>query len=129
MTIWDAAGYVASTLVVTAFCMKDILRLRVVASLSNVAFLAYGLALGLVPVWLLHALLLPVNLWRLWQYCSRERASRALAQVSVIRMGAQRPKVSRSRASTAGRISGAVTWVRRNPGVRAPDARCLSRRR
>jgi hypothetical protein len=58
--------------VITAFCMKDILRLRLAASVSNVAFLIYGLGLGLTPVWLLHAILLPVNLWRLWQCCSRD---------------------------------------------------------
>jgi len=72
MTIWDTAGYLASSLVLTAFCMKDIARLRVAASVSNVAFLIYGLGLGLAPVWLLHAILLPVNLWRLWQYSARE---------------------------------------------------------
>jgi hypothetical protein len=72
MTIWDTAGYLASSLVITAFCMKDILRLRLAASVSNVAFLIYGLGLGLTPVWLLHAILLPVNLWRLWQYASRD---------------------------------------------------------
>ena len=74
MTIWDTAGYLASSLVITAFCMKDILRLRLAATVSNVAFLIYGLGLGLTPVWLLHAILLPVNLWRLWQYSSRDRA-------------------------------------------------------
>jgi hypothetical protein len=73
MTMWDTAGYLASSLVITAFCMKDILRLRLAASVSNVAFLIYGLGLGLTPVWLLHAILLPVNLWRLWQYGSRDR--------------------------------------------------------
>jgi hypothetical protein len=72
MTIWDTAGYLASSLVITAFCMKDILRLRLAALVSNVAFLIYGLGLGLAPVWLLHAILLPVNLWRLWQYVSRD---------------------------------------------------------
>ena len=72
MTIWDTAGYLASSLVITAFCMKDIRQLRLAALVSNVAFLVYGLGLGLVPVWLLHAILLPVNLWRLWQYGSRD---------------------------------------------------------
>jgi len=72
MTIWDTAGYLASSLVITAFCMKDIRQLRLAALVSNVAFLVYGLGLGLVPVWLLHAILLPVNLWRLWQYSSRD---------------------------------------------------------
>ena len=67
MRFWDAAGYLAAGLVVTAFCMKGITALRVVALVSNVAFLVYGIGLGLVPVWLLHAILLPINGWRLWQ--------------------------------------------------------------
>ena len=60
-------------LVVTAFCMKGIIALRVVALVSNVAFLVYGIGLGLVPVWLLHAILLPINGWRLWQAVSSAR--------------------------------------------------------
>jgi hypothetical protein len=67
MRLWDAAGYLASGLVVMAFCMKDIIPLRVVALISNIAFLIYRIALGLAPVWLLHAILLPINGWRLWQ--------------------------------------------------------------
>ena len=68
---WDAVGFLGSGLVITAFCMKDIVQLRIVAVASNMAFLAYGIALGLMPVWLLHLLLLPVNLGRLWQISSR----------------------------------------------------------
>ena len=67
MNAWNAVGFLAAGLVVTAFCMKDILHLRIVAVASNVAFLAYGVAFGLMPVWLLHLVLLPVNLVRLWQ--------------------------------------------------------------
>jgi hypothetical protein len=67
MNAWNAIGFLAAGLVITAFCMKDILHLRIIAVASNVAFLAYGVALGLIPVWLLHAVLLPVNLVRLWQ--------------------------------------------------------------
>jgi hypothetical protein len=67
MNTWNAVGFLAAGLVITAFCMKDILHLRIVAVASNVAFLAYGVALGLIPVWLLHLVLLPVNLVRLWQ--------------------------------------------------------------
>ncbi len=71
MNAWDAVGFVAAGLVITAFCMKDILHLRIVAVASNVAFLAYGVAFGLIPVWLLHLVLLPVNLVRLWQVGGR----------------------------------------------------------
>jgi hypothetical protein len=67
MRLWDAAGYLASCLVVLAFRMRNIVPLRLAALGSNIAFLIYGVALGLVPVWLLHAILLPVNGWRLWQ--------------------------------------------------------------
>lgn len=62
---WDACGYVASGLVLAAFYMKDMVPLRIVALSSNLAFIAYGLALGLTPIWLLHALLLPLNGYRL----------------------------------------------------------------
>src|SRR5262245_49517675 len=62
---WDAIGYVASILVLTAFGMKSIIPLRVVAMCSNLVFIIYGLALGLTPIWSLHAVLLPMNAWRL----------------------------------------------------------------
>ena len=72
MSLPNAAGYLASALVVLAFCMREIIPLRLAALASNIAFLAYGIALGLSPVWLLHAILLPINGWRLWQaICAR----------------------------------------------------------
>jgi hypothetical protein len=67
MKLWEAIGYLASVLVLIAFCMRHIVSLRVMAIMSNIAFLIYGIGLGLAPVCLLHALLLPVNGWRLWQ--------------------------------------------------------------
>src|SRR5262249_17967767 len=47
------------------FCMKDMAPLRLVALCSNLAFITYGCALGLTPIWLPHALLLSVNGCRL----------------------------------------------------------------
>jgi hypothetical protein len=64
---WELCGYVASGLVLTAFYMKDMIPLRLAALASNVAFIAYGLALGLTPIWLLHAVLVPLNGYRLVQ--------------------------------------------------------------
>ena len=88
MRLWDAAGYLAAGLVITAFCMKGMVPLRIVALTSNVAFLVYGIGLGLVPVWLLHAILLPVNSWRLWQRIARRPTAAApearLGQASVV---------------------------------------------
>lgn len=55
MTLCQTTGYLAACLVVMAYCMKDIGSLRAMAIASNVAFLVYGIGLGLVPVWSLHA--------------------------------------------------------------------------
>ena len=63
----DLVGYLASGLVVLTFYMDDMISLRVAAIFSNIAFLAYGLSLGLGPVILLHGILLPLNVWRLRQ--------------------------------------------------------------
>src|SRR5215472_3000502 len=78
MTAWNASGYVASALVLAAFCMKEMVPLRIVALCSNLAFIAYGMGLGLTPIWLLHAVLLPMNVWRLCEL--REAASIGPAQ-------------------------------------------------
>ena len=70
MTQCDTIGYLASGLVLITFAMKDMIQLRIVAMCSNVAFIAYGLSLGLPPVVVLHAILLPMNSWRLWEVLS-----------------------------------------------------------
>ncbi len=64
---WEALGYVASALVLAAFYMKEMIPLRIAALASNILFIAYGAALGLTPIWLLHLLLLPMNGCRLLQ--------------------------------------------------------------
>jgi hypothetical protein len=65
MTVLNVVGYVASALVVITFYMKEMVPLRVAALCSSVAFLIYGVGLGLGPVVLLHGMLIPLNAWRL----------------------------------------------------------------
>jgi CRP/FNR family cyclic AMP-dependent transcriptional regulator len=62
----DAAGYIASSLVLLTFCMSEMVPLRIAALCSNVAFIVYGVELHLGPVLALHCVLIPVNAWRLW---------------------------------------------------------------
>ncbi len=69
----DPVGYLASLLVLTAFCMRGIVALRVAAIASNLAFIVYAALSGIEPVLLLHALLLPVNVYRLAQALRGER--------------------------------------------------------
>jgi len=70
----EIAAWVASALVFLTFFMKTMIPLRIVAIVSNVAFIGYallGLRYGifdkLLPILVLHVLLLPLNVFRLWQ--------------------------------------------------------------
>ena len=70
----EIAAWVVSALVFATFFMKTMTALRVVAITSNVAFIAYallGLRYGIfekiLPIFVLHALLLPLNIVRLYE--------------------------------------------------------------
>ena len=65
MSAIDLLGYSAALAVLATFCMSSIVHLRIVAILSNVLFVSYGLLAHLYPVFLLHAILLPINLLKL----------------------------------------------------------------
>jgi CRP/FNR family cyclic AMP-dependent transcriptional regulator len=63
----EGIGYLASLLVFCTFYMKTMIPLRCVAIASNVVFMTYGLTGRVYPVFVLHAVLLPLNLRRLQQ--------------------------------------------------------------
>jgi CRP/FNR family transcriptional regulator, cyclic AMP receptor protein len=63
----EAAGYLASALVLATFCMKTMIPLRAAAICSNFAFIIYGFYDSVWPVLILHAILLPLNSWRALQ--------------------------------------------------------------
>ena len=67
-------GYIASALVFMAFFMRSRARLRQVGIASNLAFILYGTLSHVIPVLILHALLLPLNTWRLWEIIRTKRA-------------------------------------------------------
>lgn len=63
----EAIGYLASALVFATFYMSTMRLLRTVAILSNLAFILYGYLVGAMPILVLHSVLLPLNVWRLYQ--------------------------------------------------------------
>ena len=65
MSSVDILGYLASLLVLATFCMRGMVTLRLMAIVSNLVFIGYAAIAGIHPVLLLHALLLPMNVWRL----------------------------------------------------------------
>jgi hypothetical protein len=63
----DGLGFCASFALLASFCMTTIFTLRIFALASNIVFSAYGLLAHVYPVVFLHALLLPINLLKLWR--------------------------------------------------------------
>lgn len=90
----ETLGYAASSLVLATFCMKRMVPLRIIAICSNFAFLTYGLFLHLMPIVILHAVLVPINLRRLTQTCNptnefRQFVSRGCACIHSLAVGAR----------------------------------------
>lgn len=63
----DFIGYIAASFVLATFCMRSMCALRFVAIASNLAFIAYGYLGDLIPILVLHAMLLPMNIVRLME--------------------------------------------------------------
>jgi hypothetical protein len=61
----DLIGYVASSLVFATFYVKRILTLRIIAICSNITFILYAFECHLHPIFILHSLLLPLNIYRI----------------------------------------------------------------
>ena len=75
ITTTDALGYSAAALVLLTFSLRSIAALRTAAIVSTVLFIAYALAAASTPILLLHATLLPLNIWRLWENRSHKPLS------------------------------------------------------
>jgi hypothetical protein len=72
--IVDAVGFAAAGFVLATFCMRSMSALRWMAIASNLTFMTYGYLANLAPVLLLHALLFPINAYRLAQLFGKRDA-------------------------------------------------------
>ena len=61
----DLLGFAAALAVLAGFCMNSIRPLRRLALASNVLFVLYGLLAHIYPVFVLHMILMPINLVKL----------------------------------------------------------------
>jgi hypothetical protein len=75
MTSADLLGWTAAALMVCTFVCRQARAMRPLAVATNLAFIGYGVTASLPPVLALHALLLPINLWR-WSECLGARQPR-----------------------------------------------------
>src|ERR1700730_14072138 len=124
----DFMGYAAALAVLGAFCMTGIIPLRVLAIVSNILFAAYGILAHLYPVFLLHLVLLPINLGKLMRLLQGERGAlvrsggRGRAKKSELR----HRRLLRTRCDTprhrrtAARISAPKTRVHHSSRAQGP---------
>ena len=73
MNLGNALGFLGVAFCFASFVMKRMVSLRVLALVSNVCFIAYGLIESLLPSIILNAALLPVNARRLWEIIKLSR--------------------------------------------------------
>ncbi len=65
MSIPEILGYLATAFNIAAYSMRTMIPLRILAIISNGVFIVYGAVGGVYPVLVLHAILLPLNSYRL----------------------------------------------------------------
>lgn len=75
----EAFGYLGALMTLATFSMKTMLHLRMVGIVANLAFITYGVLNHVYPVLLLHMILLPLNVWRLWQLLQMTRQIKAIS--------------------------------------------------
>ena len=75
-----ASAGVAALLVIVSTFVRTMIPLRWLAVASNIGFIIYGLAYPAPLMVALHSVLLPVNLWRVWQMIQlTQRVARSAA--------------------------------------------------
>jgi CRP-like cAMP-binding protein len=95
-------GFVAAGLVIATLSMRTMVPLRVIGIVSNIAFATYGVLLPSVPTLVLHAILFPLNIYRLREMLKLIREVKAASR-GDLSMDWLKPFMTR-RAVTEGEI-------------------------
>lgn len=85
----EAMGWLAAVLTVATYAVRTMMALRILALVSSLVFVGYAAVLQLWPLVGMELILIPINVYRLWQIVSlRGRLSRAvggeMADFSII---------------------------------------------
>ena len=78
----ETLGWLAAVLTVASYAVKTMLPLRILAILSSLAFVTYAFLLSLWPMVVMELILLPFNIWRLWEILVLRRKVAEAAQSS-----------------------------------------------
>lgn len=98
LTVHEALGWAAASLMILTFSCADARKLRALALATNLAFIGYGTLGHLAPIVALHLTLLPINAFRLM------RALRAVGpEPGAVAPTPRHCRGPRPRAGTGGR--------------------------
>jgi len=75
----EAIGYAGTGFTILAYSAKNLIPLRIVAILSSLAFLIYGLLAESYPLVLMEVVLLPINTFRLVELLTARRRTTSRA--------------------------------------------------
>ena len=70
----EGIGWAASILTVATYAVNTMIPLRILAIVSSVFFLIYGVLTEIWPMVVMEALLLPINAYRFWQILTLRNA-------------------------------------------------------
>lgn len=73
-------GFLAAGLVIATLSMRTMVPLRIIGIASNIAFVTYGLLFGSLPTVILHAVLFPLNIYRLHEMLKLLREVKAASR-------------------------------------------------
>lgn len=79
----EIAGWLGTLLTFTAYSMRNMLPLRMIALASNIAFMTYGALVPVYPMLVLHMGLFPLNAFRLYEI------RRGMKRMKEVRSGKQ----------------------------------------
>ena len=66
MSMADGVGFIAALFTLLTFIQSGMVPMRLAAIGANLSFIAFGVLAACQPVLVLHVVLLPVNVFRLW---------------------------------------------------------------
>jgi hypothetical protein len=91
--IFEAFGWMAVILTFLTYSQKTMLRLRIIGIASNITFILWAASTGVYQPLILHACLLPLNSYRLFQILRMKRDANAAHSGSVSPLHWLRPFV------------------------------------
>jgi CRP/FNR family cyclic AMP-dependent transcriptional regulator len=102
MDVTTVIGFIAAGLSIAAHSMRTMVPLRITGIANNFAFMTYGFLFGSLPTMILHAVLFPLNVYRLAEMLKLVKAVKA-ASAGDLNMDWLKPFMSK-RTITKGEI-------------------------